>query len=133
MHRIACFPHVETSGLHATGSIGTSNIKLFDSVFSNKRGKCLARQSITLCLHKDVIRYHLQFRHQLLATSARLERTRASCDVVVLDIDDMHPLKYCLVDSSIDVVNDVAVVLGDVILDVDNYKCFCIHIFSFHF
>lgn len=49
----------------------------------------------------------------------------------VLDIDDVHPLRYCPFDSSIDIVNNVAVVLCDVILDVDNDQCFCLHINNF--
>ena len=46
----------------------------------------------------------------------------------MLDIDNVHPLRNSPVDSSIDILNDVAVVFRDVILDVDNDKCFCLHI-----
>ena len=52
--------------------------------------------------------------------SARLECTGTCCDVVVLDIGNVHPLRNSPVYSSIDVVNDVAVVLGDVVLDINN-------------
>ena len=45
----------------------------------------------------------------------------------MLDIDNVHPFGYCPVDSCIDVVNNVAVVLGDVVLNVDNDKCFRLH------
>ena len=104
MHRVACFPHIETGGLHAGGSIGASDIELRDSVSCNERAKRFARQSVTLCLHKDIIRGHPQFRSQLLAMGAGFEGTGAGGDVVMLDIDDMHPLRHCPFDRSIDIV-----------------------------
>ena len=80
------------------------------------------------CLHKDIIRNNLQFWRQLLATSAGLEGTGASGDIVVLDIDDMHPLVCRPINRFVDIVDDVAIMLGDVVLDVDYDKCFCVHI-----
>ena len=104
MHRVASFTHIEAGGLHAGGSIGANDIELRDSVFSNERAERFVRQSVTFCLHKDIIRNNLQFRRQLLATSAGFEGTGAGGDVVMLDIDDMHPLRHCPFDSSIDIV-----------------------------
>ena len=59
--------------------------------------------------------------------SARLERPRASRNVVVFDIYYVHILCRSPFDGGIDIADDVAIMLGDVVLDVDNDKCFIIH------
>ena len=45
----------------------------------------------------------------------------------MLDIYDVHPLFHSPFDGCIDIVDDVTIVFGDIILNVDNDKCFIIH------
>lgn len=45
----------------------------------------------------------------------------------MLDISNVHLLSYRPLDGSIDILDDVLVVLGDVVLDVDNDKCPVVH------
>ena len=56
------------------------------------------------------------------------KRPRSSGDVVMLDIHDVRTLDCSPFDGGIDVVDDVPIVLGDVVLDVDNDKCFIVHL-----
>ena len=65
--------------------------------------------------------------HQFLAFATRLERSRACCGVIMLDIDNVQALSHSPFNGSIDVADDVPIVLGDVVLNVDNDKCFVIH------
>ena len=66
-------------------------------------------------------------RHQFLALRSRLECPRTSRDVIMLDVDNVHSLDCGPFDGSINTVDDVSIVLGDVILYVDNDKCFIVH------
>ena len=45
----------------------------------------------------------------------------------MFDIHNLHPLCHSPFDGGIDVVDDVTIVLGDVVLDVNNDKCFIAH------
>ena len=45
---------------------------------------------------------------------------------MMLDVHNVHPLGCGPFDGGIDVVNDIAVVFGNIILNVDNDKCFIV-------
>lgn len=59
--------------------------------------------------------------------AARFEGPRGGGGVIMLDISNVHLLSYSPLDGSIDILDDVLVVLGDVVLDVDNDKCPVVH------
>ena len=101
-------------------SVSPSHIELIDAVRRDESRKRLTCKGIALRLHEDVVRHDLHLWHQFLALSSGLESPRASRDIIVLDIDNQHLLGYSPFDGSIDVVDNVSIVFGDVVLDVDN-------------
>ena len=119
--------HIETRRFHAGRSISTCHVEFIDAVRRDESRKRLAGKGIALRLHEDIIRNDLHFRHQFLALAARLEHSRSSGDVVMLDVDHMHPLGHSPFDGGIDISDDVSIVFGDVVLDVDNDKCSGVH------
>ena len=49
------------------------------------------------------------------------------CTLLVSNIHNLHTLFHSPFDGGIDIADDVPIVFGDVVLDVDNDKCFIVH------
>ena len=127
MNAISCLCHIEACGLYAACGIRTGNKELVNSILFNELCKFLARKRICLRLHKDIIGYHLHFRNQLSPFCVRLKGSGSRRQIIMLDIDDLHILCHSPVDSLIDTINDLFVVLSNVILNVNYHQRFVSH------
>ena len=75
-----------------------------------------------------MIRDDLEFRHEFCSFCAGLEGARTGGQVIVLYINDFHAAFRRPFDGGIQSVNDVPVVLGDIVLYIDDNKGFMVHV-----
>ena len=122
VYREARFPHVETRGLHAGNGIGPSYVELIDAIRRDECGKGFACKGVAFRLYEDIAGNDLHLRYKFRSLSTRFERSRGGSDIMMLDINHVHPLNCSPFDGSIDIANNVPVVLGNVVLNVDNDK-----------
>ena len=76
-----------------------------------------------------MFRNDMQFRHQLGATGTGLEVPGAGREIVVLNIDDVHTFGHRPRNGRIDMVDNLSVILGNVILQVDHNQRLITHHF----
>ena len=72
--------------------------------------------------------------NQLSPFCVRLKGSGSRRQIVMLDIDDLHILCHGPVDSQIDPIDDLSVVLSNVILNINHHQRFVSHVSfpSFH-
>ena len=97
-----------------------------------------SRSQMCIILHVHYIEDKNPDRLQKLVDSGELYDyltdlyERVEDAVIMLDINDLHILCHSPVDSLIDPINDLSVILSNVILNVYYYKCFIIHFYHSH-
>lgn len=83
---------------------------------------CSAQQSI--CRNQTDLFFHSTGKNSLFCP---VEGARPGGQVIVLDIDNLHAAFYRPFDGGIDLFDDVPVMPGDVVLNVNHDQCLFAH------